>query len=74
MASDKRGTDYSIGDHYRKYRGSQVNIRLHLDFAISPPLLNEFWTSLVPTESYSQGESNAIGYKKFGAELIEDIG
>ncbi len=37
MASDERGTDYSIGDHYRKYRSSWVSIRLHLVFEISPP-------------------------------------
>src|SRR5258708_22041747 len=32
MASDKRGMNFSIGDHYRNHRSSQVNIRLYLVF------------------------------------------
>src|SRR5260221_11602242 len=56
------------------YRGSRVNIRLHLVFPISPLLLIGFWTYLELTESHSPGESNAIGFKKFGAELAEDVG
>ncbi len=74
MASDERGTEFSIEDHYRKYRGSRVNIRLHIVFLISPPLLIEFRTNLVRTESHSLGVSNSIGYEKFGAELAEDVG
>ncbi len=74
MPSDKGGTDFSIGDHYGNYRGSQVNLRLYLVFPISSLLLLGFWTNLVLTESHSPGESNAIGFKKFGAELVEDVG
>ncbi len=74
MASHGRGTDFSIQDQYGNYRGSWVNIRLHLVFPISPLLLIGFWTYLVLTESYSPGESNAIGFKKFGVELAEDVG
>ena len=73
MASGERGTDFSIQDHYGNYRGSWVNIRLHLVFPISPLLLIGFWTHLILTESHSPGESNAIGVKKFGAELAEDV-
>ena len=74
MASHVRGTDFSIQDQYGNYRGSRVNIRLHLVFPISPLLLIGFGTYLVLTESHSPGESNAIGFKKFGAELAEDVG
>ena len=74
MASDRRGMDFSTEDHYRKYRGSQVNIRFHLVFPISPLLLLGFWTNLVLTEGHSPGESKAIGFKKFGTELVEDVG
>ncbi len=74
MASDERGMDFYIGDHYRKYRGSWVNIRLYLVFPISPLLLLGFWTNLVLTESHPPGESNAVGYEKFGAELAENVG
>ncbi len=74
MASHGRRMDFSIGDHYGKYRGSQVNIRLYLLSPISPLLLLGFWTNLVLTESHSPGESNTIGFKKFGAELVEDVG
>ena len=74
MASDRRGMDFSTEDHYRKYRGSQVNIRFHLVFPISPLLLLGFWTNLVPMEGHSLGESNAICYEKFGAELAKNVG
>jgi len=74
MASERRGTDFSIEDHYGNHRSSQVNIRLYLVFPIYPLLLNGFRTNLVLTESHSQGESNAVGFKKFGAELAEDVG
>ena len=74
MASEERGTDFSIEDHYRKYRGSQVNIRLHLVFPISPLLLIGFRTNLVLTECHLPGESNAVGHEKFGAELAENVG
>ena len=74
MASDERGMDISIEDHHGNHRGSWVNIRLYLVFAISPPLLIGFWTSLVPTESSSQGESNSEGCERFGAKLAEDVG
>ncbi len=73
MASHGRGMDVSIQDHYGNYRGSQVNLRLHLVFPIYPLLLTGFWTNLVLTESHSPGESNAVRYKKFGAELAEDV-
>ena len=74
MASDERGMDFSIRDHYGNYRGSQVNLRLSHTFPISLFLLIGFWTNLVPTESPSPGESNAVRYVKFGAELAEDVG
>ena len=74
MASDGRGTDFSIGDHYRKHRSSWVNIRLHLVFLISSLLPFGFWPNLVLMESHSLGASNSIGYEKFGAELAEDVG
>ncbi len=74
MVSDKRGTDFSIKDHYRKYRSGWVNLRLHLVFLISSLLLIGFWTNLILTESHSPGESNAVRYRKFGAELAEDVG
>ncbi len=74
MTSHGRGTDFSIQDHYGNYRASWVNIRLHLVFPISPLLLVGFWMHLILTESHSQGESNAVRYKKFGAELAEDVG
>jgi len=73
MASHRRGMDFSIQDHYGNYRGSWVNIRLYLGFPISPLPLIGFWTNLILTESHSPGESNAIGFKKFGAELAEDV-
>ena len=74
MASEERGTDFSIQDHYGNYRVSWVNSRLCLVFPISPLLLIGFWTNLVLTESHSPEESNAACYKKFGAELAEDVG
>ena len=74
MASHRRGTDISIQDHYGNYRGSRVNIRLYLVFPISPLPLIGFWTNLILTESHSPGESNAVRYRKFGAELAEDVG
>ena len=74
MASDRRGTDFSIQDHYGNYGDSRVNLRLHLVFPISSLLLIGFWTNLVLTESHSPGKSNAIRYEKFGAELAENVG
>jgi len=74
MASNKRGMDFSIGEHYRNHRSSQVNTRLYLVFPISPLLLIVFWTNLVLTESHSPGASNAVDYEKFGTELAEDVG
>ncbi len=55
MASDERGMDFSIGDHYENHRSSWVNTRLYLVFLISPLLLIGFWTNLVLTESHSPG-------------------
>src|SRR5258708_18778039 len=49
-------------------------IRLHLVSLISLLLPYGFWTNLVSTESYHQGESNAVGCKTFGEELAEDVG
>src|SRR5258708_20239376 len=69
MASHRRGMDFSIHDHYGNYRGSQVNLRLYLVLLISPLLLIGFWTNLILTESHLPGESNAVCYRKFGAEL-----
>jgi len=74
MASHGRGMDFSIQDHYGNYRSSWVNLRLHLVFPISPLLLIGCRTNLVLTESHSPGESNAVRYEKFGAELAEDVG
>ena len=74
MASDERGMNFSIEDHYGNHRGSQVKIRLYLVSTISPPLLIGLWSSLAPTESYSPGESNAGSGERFGAELAENVG
>ena len=74
MTSHGRGTDFSIQDHYGNYRVSWVNLRLYLVFSISPLLLIGFWTYLILTESHLPGESNAVRYRKFGAELAEDVG
>ena len=74
MASDERGMDFSIGDHYENHRSSWVNTRLYLVFLISPLLLIGFWTNLVLAESHLPGDSNAVGYEKFGAELAKNVG
>src|SRR5260370_32988627 len=49
-------------------------IRLLLVSLISllPPY--GFRSSLVPTEGYFRGESNAVCCKKIGEELVEDVG
>ena len=73
MASDERGTNFSIEDHYGNHRGSRVNIRLYLVSTISPPLLIGFWSSLVLTESYSPGKSNARVGKRFGVQLAKNV-
>ncbi len=49
-------------------------IRLHLVSLISPLPPYGFRTDLVPTERSIRGESNAVGCKKFGEELAEDVG
>ncbi len=72
--SHGRGTDFFTPAHYGNHSSIQVNIRLHLVFPISPLLLIGFRTYLVLTESHSSGESNAVRYVKFGAELAEDVG
>ena len=69
-----KGDGLFHSDHYGNYRISWVNLRLHLVFPISLLPLIGFWTYLVLTESHSPGESNAIGFKKFGAELAENVG
>src|SRR5258708_13494051 len=74
IASDERGMDFPIEDHYGNYRGSWVNLRLYLVFPISSLLLLGFWTNLVLTEIHSPGESNPVCYEKFGAELAENVG
>ena len=74
MASDERGTNFSIEDQYGNRRGSWVNIRLYLVSMISSPLLIGFWSSLALTESYLPGESNAGLGDSFGAELAENVG
>ncbi len=74
MASHGRGMDISIEDHSGNYWSNWVNLRLHLVFPISSLLLTGFRTNLVHTESHLPGESNAVRYKKFGAELAEDVG
>src|SRR6266436_4303473 len=52
-------------------------IRLHWVAScslISPLPPYGFRTNLVPTERSFRGESNAVGCKKFGEELTEDVG
>src|SRR5258708_36562341 len=49
-------------------------IRLHLVSLISPLPPYGFRTNLVPTERSGRGKSNAVGCKKFGEELAEDVG
>src|SRR5258708_12015652 len=42
--------------------------------SISPLPQYGFWPTLVPAESYDEGESNGAGCKVFGGELTKDIG
>src|SRR5712664_1894608 len=49
-------------------------IRLHLVSLISLLLPYGFRTNLVLTERSFRGESNAVGCKRFGEELAEDVG
>src|SRR5258708_5429358 len=49
-------------------------IRPNLVSLISPLPPYGFRTNLVPTERSIRGESNAVGCKKFGGELAEDVG
>ncbi len=56
-----------------RYRESWVMIRLHLVSLISPPPYGS-QSNLVSTGRSFQGESNAIGYNKFGEELAKDVG
>ena len=49
-------------------------IWLHLISLISLLLPYEFQSTLVSTERSYRGESNAAGCKKFGEELVEDVG
>ena len=52
-------------------------IRLHWVAScslISPLPPYGFRTNLVPTERSFRGESNAVGCKKFGEELAENVG
>src|SRR5258705_8397413 len=49
-------------------------IRLLLVSLISPLPPYGFRTNLVLTERSFRGESNAVGCKKFGEELAEDVG
>src|ERR1700746_3433377 len=58
----------------RKYRKSRILIWPHLISLISPLLPYGFRSTLVPTERSYRGESNAVGFKKFGEELVEDVG
>ena len=69
-----RETGSSIQDHYGNNKGNHVDLRLYLVFPISPSLLIGFWSSLVLTESYSPGESNAGIGDNFGAKLAENVG
>src|SRR5258706_14448583 len=50
------------------------SIKAPSSFPISPLLLIGFQTNLVLTEGHSPRESNAVGFKKFGAELAKDVG
>jgi len=49
-------------------------IRPILVLLISPIPPYGVRTKLVSLESYDQGESNAVGCKNFGSELVEDVG
>src|SRR5260221_3241669 len=49
-------------------------IRLHLISLISLLLPYGFRTNFVPKERSIRGESNAVGCKRFGDELVEDVG
>ena len=73
-ASHRREMGSSIQDQYGNNRGSHVDLRPYLVFQISPSLLIGFWSSLVLTERYSPGESNAGLGDNFGAELAENVG
>src|ERR1700746_1256478 len=58
----------------RKYRKSRILIWPHLISLISLLLPYKFRSTLVPTERSYRGESNTVGCKKFGEELVEDVG
>ena len=49
-------------------------IRPILVLLISPVPPYGVRPKLVSLESYDQGESNAVGCKDFGSELVEDVG
>src|SRR5258708_18013721 len=55
------------------YRRSWVMIRLILVSLISPLPHYRFRSDVVSTESFFQGEHNAISYKDFGGKHAEDM-
>ena len=58
----------------RKYRKSRIMIWLLLISLISLLLPYGFRSTLVPTERSYRGESNAVGCRKLGEELVKDVG
>jgi len=70
----KKGDGSSHSKLVWRHRESQVMIRLHFVSLISPLPPYGFRSNLVPTERSFRGESNAVGCKKFGEELAEDVG
>src|SRR5260370_9898022 len=76
----QHGIHPSSWDHYLvlkedKFHSNQpVSHWQQLVCPISPPLLNGFQLSLIPLESYFQGESNAICYEGQGLLLMENVG
>ena len=70
----KRGAKHYYWNSLLRYTRNWVMIRPILVLPISPVLHYGIQSNLVSMESYDHGESNAIGCKKFGKELIEDVG
>ncbi len=70
----KKGDQVLNWNSVLQYKGTQVMISPSFILSISPLPQYGFWPTLVPAESYVEGESNGAGCKVFGGELTEDIG
>src|SRR5258708_17712534 len=70
----KKGDQVLYWNSVLEYRVTWVMIRPSLISSISPLPQYGFWSNMISTESYVQGEHNGIGCKKFGQELAKDVG